>query len=321
VNRTVTLGGSTSFTVGASGSSPLSYQWQKNQANLANGGHYAGCTTATLTVSNVDANDLASYRCVVTNAYGSAASIAATLTLPPVCPPVSLLNGSFEGGNTGGVADGWTAYQRAPNPTNTIWSIQTTAPPTGGGLQYQQIANSSSTGGAGVRQDVRGCTIGATYTISGWMRGNSTANATCRVMVSPTASTNWSTAVHLASYSGPTWTPFSATVKATGASMTIWLDGQTGGTGQFKAECFDSIAVTCTTMPGPLRFESATCLPGNQVRLVLSGEPGTTVTIRHSTDLVSWLSLTNLLNTTGTLEFTDAPATNAPQRFYRATQP
>jgi hypothetical protein len=45
------------------------------------------------------------------------------------------------------------------------------------------------------------------------------------------------------------------------------------------------------------------------------------VTISNSTDLVSWLLLTNLANTTGTLEFTDAPPTNAPQRFYRATQP
>jgi hypothetical protein len=258
---------------------------------------------------------------VVTNAYGSAVSGEATLTLPPICPEVSLLNGSFEEGNPGELADDWTAYQRAPYPTNTLWRIQTASPQPGTGIQYQEIANSSSTGGAGVRQDVTGCTIGATYTVSGWMRGNSTANATCRVLVSPTASTNWSTAILLATYSGPSWTPFSSTVKATGTAMTIWLDGQTGGTGQFKAQCFDAITVACTMMPAPLRFGSATRLAHNQVRLVLTGEPGTTVTISSSTDLVSWLLLTNLANTTGTLEFTDAPPTNAPQRFYRATQP
>ena len=27
--------------------------------------------------------------------------------------------------------------------------------------------------------------------------------------------------------------------------MTVWLDGQTGGTSQNKAECFDSVTVTC----------------------------------------------------------------------------
>ena len=27
--------------------------------------------------------------------------------------------------------------------------------------------------------------------------------------------------------------------------MTLWLDGQTGGTGLNKAECFDAVTVTC----------------------------------------------------------------------------
>lgn len=56
------------------------------------------------TITNVDRFDLASCRCVVTNAYGNATSSAATLTLTSTCPNVRLLNGSFEGGNTGGVA-------------------------------------------------------------------------------------------------------------------------------------------------------------------------------------------------------------------------
>jgi hypothetical protein len=79
------------------------------------------------------------------------------------------------------------------------------------------------------------------------MRGNS-ASATCRVKVSPTTSTNWSSAIDLTppqSYSGSTWTAFSGTVVASNATMTLWLDGQTGGTGLNKAECLDVIAVTC----------------------------------------------------------------------------
>ena len=63
----------------------------------------------------------------------------------------TLNNPSFEGGNTSGVGTGWTGYQRTPNPT-TAWSIQTASPPTGGGLQYQQIANTSATGGGGTRE-------------------------------------------------------------------------------------------------------------------------------------------------------------------------
>jgi uncharacterized protein YraI len=81
VNQFVGPGGNASFTVLASGTGPLGYRWQKNQANLSDGGHYSGSTTNTLTISNVDSNDAASYRCVVTNAYGGATSSPATLAV------------------------------------------------------------------------------------------------------------------------------------------------------------------------------------------------------------------------------------------------
>jgi hypothetical protein len=77
----VAEGGTANFISFASGTSPLSYQWQKNQVGLSNGAHYSGCQTPMLTISGVDSADLASYRCVVTNAFGSATSRAVTLTL------------------------------------------------------------------------------------------------------------------------------------------------------------------------------------------------------------------------------------------------
>ena len=58
-NQTVAQGGTASFTVAASAISPLSYQWQKNQVNLTNGGHYSGCTAATLTITDADSADAA----------------------------------------------------------------------------------------------------------------------------------------------------------------------------------------------------------------------------------------------------------------------
>lgn len=79
--QTAAVGGTATFTVAASGDTPLTYQWQKNGANLSNGGHYSGVTTASLSVSNADSSDAADYRCVVSNAYGTATSNAATLTL------------------------------------------------------------------------------------------------------------------------------------------------------------------------------------------------------------------------------------------------
>jgi hypothetical protein len=323
VSRTIAGGGVVDFSVVVTGNTP-SFQWQKNEANLLNGGHYSGCTTSTLTVNTVSSNDVAGYRCVVTNAYGSVTSSVVSLTLASECTSPGFLNASFEGAaDASGIGTNWIGYQRSPNPT-TVWSLQTASPPAGAGTKYQQIANTSGTGGGGVRQNITGCAIGATYQISGWMRGNS-ALATCRVKISPTASTDWNTAIDLnppQTCSTNIWVSFSGAVVATGTSMTLWLDGQTGGSGQNKAECFDGITVTCIApAPIPPRFESAALVTQNQLKFVLSGQAGSSVTIRRSTDLVNWVVYTNLLNTGGTVQFTDESAGAPAQRFYRATSP
>ena len=80
-NQTVVAGGTATFTVAASGASPLSYEWQKNRVNLSDGGHYSGCTNATLTVAGADPSDVASYSCVVANVVGSAVSSNAVLSI------------------------------------------------------------------------------------------------------------------------------------------------------------------------------------------------------------------------------------------------
>lgn len=72
---TVSQGQPASFSVTASGANPLSYQWQKNGVNIA------GATSATYTISSVQTSHAGQYRAIVTNAYGSATSRAATLTV------------------------------------------------------------------------------------------------------------------------------------------------------------------------------------------------------------------------------------------------
>ena len=122
--QTVALGGTATFTVAATGTAPLSYQWQKNQANLSNGGHYSGVATATLTVSSADINDVASYRCVVTNVYGSATSTEADLTLagkPTITQhpqPQNVCAGDTAVFTVAASGDGVLAYQWQKNGTN-----------------------------------------------------------------------------------------------------------------------------------------------------------------------------------------------------------
>jgi len=320
-NSTTTTNGSASFTVVAYGGGTLHYRWQKNSNNIANGGHYSGATTATLTINNADGNDAASYRCVITNTYGSVTSSNATLALTVSCEPNALVNANFEGGNSSGVATGWTAYE-VNSPSIKVWSIQTASPAEG--AQYQQIQayNTAYAGSAGVRQNVTGCTIGATYQVSGWYRSNSD-NGRARVRVSPSASTDWNTAIDLnpaQEVNGSTWTTFNGTVVASGSSMTLWLDGRTIAGPTAKVGCFDAVTVTCAGLPKPLHIDAAVMLPQKQLRVVVSGEPGNSVTIQCSTNMLTWATWTNVINTAGTVEFIDA-TTNTVQRYYRAKTP
>ncbi|HSW44541.1 MAG TPA: immunoglobulin domain-containing protein [Phycisphaerae bacterium] len=130
-------GGTATFTVGATGTSPLSYQWQKNGSNVTNGGHYSGCTTATLTVSNCDSNDAAGYRCYVSNPYGNATSNSATLTIGT--PSSTFIVESRSGGqnfaNYSEISGSWsnsTAKSTASGCTSGIGSRYTTIGASGG---------------------------------------------------------------------------------------------------------------------------------------------------------------------------------------------
>ena len=79
-NVTVNPGQSATFTISASGTAPLTYQWQKNSTNIS------VATSTTYTIASVASGDAGSYRCVVTNTAGSATSNAATLTVNPGNP-------------------------------------------------------------------------------------------------------------------------------------------------------------------------------------------------------------------------------------------
>ncbi len=100
-NASVANGSSASFSVVASGTAPLSYQWRKDLANLTDGGPISGSTTASLSINPVAGADAGSYDCVITNPCGTTTSDAATLTVGP-CPS-DLDDGSGTGTPDGGV--------------------------------------------------------------------------------------------------------------------------------------------------------------------------------------------------------------------------
>src|SRR5213078_1181518 len=86
VSQTVTAGQTATFSVTASGTAPLSYQWQRG------GGAISGATGASYTTPpTTTADSGAQFSVVVSNSAGSATSNAATLTVnpAPVAPTIT----------------------------------------------------------------------------------------------------------------------------------------------------------------------------------------------------------------------------------------
>jgi hypothetical protein len=84
-SSTVTAGQTATFSVTATGTAPLSYQWRKDGATISS------ATGSTLTLSSVSAADAGTYTVVVTNSAGSVTSTGAVLTVNPaaVAPTIT----------------------------------------------------------------------------------------------------------------------------------------------------------------------------------------------------------------------------------------
>ena len=84
VSQTVAVGGTATFTVVASGSPTLTYQWYEIPAGSVTGSTISGATSATYTVpatATKISDDQDAYYVIVTNPYGQAVSLNATLAV------------------------------------------------------------------------------------------------------------------------------------------------------------------------------------------------------------------------------------------------
>ena len=123
----VAVGSNAVFTVAATGSNPLTYQWLKNGAKLANGTTVSGATSSSLTLLKTTAKTSANYSVIVKNIYGSATSVAAKLSVltPPSIAAAPRITVPQAGGS-------------ARAGTNAVFTIK----PTGSApLSYQWFKN------------------------------------------------------------------------------------------------------------------------------------------------------------------------------------
>ena len=102
------VGGQATFSVVATSSGALSYQWQFNGSNIP------GATGSSLTLNSLTTSNAGNYRVVVTNSTGPVTSSDATLI---VLPAATLLNGSFEYAETA-----WNFSANVAPTLNTAYS-------------------------------------------------------------------------------------------------------------------------------------------------------------------------------------------------------
>ena len=74
--QTARVGGTVTFSVVATGTAPLAYQWRKDGVAIA------GATAATLTLTNVQGSDSGAFSVTITSSAGTVTSNAATLSVP-----------------------------------------------------------------------------------------------------------------------------------------------------------------------------------------------------------------------------------------------
>jgi pectate lyase len=108
-NRTVLPGQNATFSVGASGATPLAYQWFFSNAPIAN------AIATAYTVTNVQPTNVGGYYVLITNSLGSVTSLVANLAVVAI-PAVGVPDGyaTLNDGTTGG----------AGGPTVTVSTLE-----------------------------------------------------------------------------------------------------------------------------------------------------------------------------------------------------
>ncbi len=114
-NLTVNIGSTATFTVSATGTAPLSYQWSFNHTNLL------GATNTILTLPNAQLSQAGSYAVVITNLAGFTNSAVATLTILTVSPTITAqpTNQTVQAGGTAS----FSATVAGTTPLAYQWSV------------------------------------------------------------------------------------------------------------------------------------------------------------------------------------------------------
>lgn len=142
-SQTVTEGDNATFTVVATGTAPLIYQWYFNtNTTLVN------ATNTTLTITNADSGDVGSYSVVVSNSVGSVTSAFATLTVAAPSAPTIATNPAPQTVSVGQTAV-FSVIATGTSPLAYQWFFNTNTSLTGGTNATLTLPNAQTNNAGG----------------------------------------------------------------------------------------------------------------------------------------------------------------------------
>ena len=319
-NYTAPAGTLVSFSVTASGTAPLSYQWYFGGTPVSN------AVSDALLLPGVQAGQAGPYKVIVFNSAGSFTSAVATLTVTaPLAPTIGtqpadltvLAGGTAaftvvaSGGGGGPYGYQWFKDNGLmANQTNTTLSLLGVQVSQAGG--YQVVVTCA---GGSVTSRVAALTVLVPPTIT--LQPTNQTVALGGIARFTVAASGTAPLSYLWWFKGaPLFTQTNATLVLTGVT-----NGQAGTYFVFVTNVAGHAmsAIVGLTVLTPLHLGTPLMLAPGQVQVTITGAPGQVLDILASPDLTNWTTNATLSNTTGRVIFTN-DSTLQPYQFYRVRQ-
>jgi endonuclease/exonuclease/phosphatase family metal-dependent hydrolase len=336
-SQSITIGGSATFSVAASGTAPLSYHWYFNTNT-----QIAGAISNTLTVTNAQMTNAGSYLVVVTNSVGSVTSSVATLTVSiQSSSATNLVISQIYGGGGNTNATYKNDFVELFNPTiNAIsvngWSVQY-ASASGTTWQAANLSGTIEPYHYYLVQLASGGTVGVSLPAANAIGGMniSAANGKLALVASTTAlsGSNPLGAGSIIDFVGfGTGNAYEGSGPAAGApssNNTTSILRRDGGFADSNDNTNDFITLS---PPSPRNSASPADPPSvpataatlgspsfatNIFSFTVTGAPGSNYIIQGTTNLAgsNWIPI---FTNAAPFTFTDSNASTFPQGFYRA---
>lgn len=339
------VGDNVSFSVQASGTSPLSYQWNKNGSSISSAIN-STATNSILVLNNVQASEAGNYFVTITNVAGSTNSTTVQLTVISYTPATNgtVLALDFDLGTTTNVQPGFSRMTIGSNPFNfgsvgvTVSTIGSTTfsdrlrttpvnnPPdfTQAQIYNDFIYSTSATDGTGAKILIERLAPNTAFglTVWSWDRDNFGARVSDWI---ETASGSTNPIITGYSWDG-TLPPTKDYMDTFGALLTSSSTGKLQIEGRKNGGAGISVFVNALRLvANPSIIIAAAEIINGNLRLTIETQfPGQVVSITEQTDLGSgvWSTPTSggIVETRGPIVIAEYP-TSANQTFYRVTSP